>query len=235
MIEPVLIRGVQVYPFTSGKELVDFVTDKKTVLIAINAEKVVHATKASRKFISENIGYADGAGVVYALKRKIAKQSHVVKIAGCELWLDIINLTQQSKSFYLIGAKEEVIQETVSKLKRKFDGISIVGYRNGYLRNDDELKELSDDIQAKKPDVVFVAMGSPKQEQVILELQAHHKALYAGLGGSFDVYTGKVDRAPEWFIRHNLEWAYRLMRQPARIKRQIYLFRFAKWLILNDL
>ena len=86
--------------------------------------------------------------------------------------------------------------------------------------------EKIEDIVAKKPDVVFVAMGSPKQELLMEEISKRHPAIYQGLGGSFDVYTGNVKRAPEWWVNHNLEWAYRLIKEPTRIKRQIHLVRF---------
>jgi UDP-N-acetyl-D-mannosaminouronate:lipid I N-acetyl-D-mannosaminouronosyltransferase len=73
---------------------------------------------------------------------------------------------------------------------------------------------------------VFVAMGSPKQEYLMEKLHQKHKATYQGLGGSFDVYTGAVKRAPKWWLENNLEWAFRLFKEPSRIKRQIHLIRF---------
>ena len=78
-------------------------------------------------------------------------------------------------------------------------------------------------------------MGSPKQELLMEEMQKLHHATYQGLGGSFDVYTGHVERAPQWWVKSNLEWAYRLIMQPSRIKRQIHLFRFLLLLKLNKL
>ena len=83
-----------------------------------------------------------------------------------------------------------------------------------------------EDIATKKPDVVFVAMGSPKQELLMEEMSKRCPAIYQGLGGSFDVYTGNVKRAPKWWVDHNLEWAYRLIKEPVRIKRQIHLIKF---------
>ena len=71
-----------------------------------------------------------------------------------------------------------------------------------------------------------MAMGSPKQELLMEEMQERHAAIYQGLGGSFDVYTGHVERAPKWWLDHNLEFAYRFVRQPFRISRQIHLVRF---------
>ena len=92
-----------------------------------------------------------------------------------------------------------------------------------------------DDIATKKPDVVFVAMGSPKQELLMEEMAERHPAIYQGLGGSFDVYTGHVKRAPQWWVDHNLEYVYRLIKEPKRIKRQIHLVKYAWWLMTKKL
>lgn len=152
---------------------------------------------------------------------------NAVKIPGCELWLKIIrSLYREGKTFYLVGGKQQVIEATVEKLKKEFEGIRIVNYRNGYLKTPEERKALIEDIAEKKPDVVFVAMGSPKQELLMEEMLERHPAIYQGLGGSFDVYTGAVKRAPKWWVDHNLEFAYRLIRQPSRIKRQVHLLKF---------
>lgn len=201
--------------------------------MAINAEKILHANEQTRGIINRNIGYCDGSGAVLALKQKGFKD--VQKIAGCELWLKIIRRFLSEKTFYLVGSKPQVIEETVAKLKVDFPGIRIVGYRDGYLKSEQERLDLIADIVAKKPDVVFVAMGSPKQELLMEEIQKQHKAIYQGLGGSFDVYTGHVERAPKWWVDHNLEFAYRLLKEPKRIKRQIYLVKYAWWLLWRKL
>ena len=219
------LNGVTIYGFSSRDELIDFASKEKKSLIAINAEKILHATGQTRAIINQNIGYADGIGAVWALKRQGLKQA--IKIPGCELWLDIVNRYYQTKSFYLAGAKEEVINQAVGKLKEEFPGINIVGYRNGYIKTDEERQQLIKNIASRKPDIVFVAMGSPKQEYLIREMQkVNPAAIYQGLGGSLDVYTGIVERAPGWWIKNNLEWAYRLVKQPGRIKRQVHLLRF---------
>jgi UDP-N-acetyl-D-mannosaminouronate:lipid I N-acetyl-D-mannosaminouronosyltransferase len=225
------LNGVKVHPFSSREELLDYVDQKKGILVAINAEKILHATSETRSIINRNIGYCDGYGAVMALKQKGYKD--VVKIPGCELWLDLIRaMYPNGKTFYLVGGKQEVIEQTVAKLNMEFPGIRIVNYRNGYIKTDKEKADLIKDVAEKKPDVVFVAMGSPKQELLMEEMSAVHSAIYQGLGGSFDVYTGNVKRAPKWWVEHNLEFAYRLIKQPSRIKRQIHLLRFlmlAKW------
>lgn len=219
------LNGVKVNPFTSFTQLLDYVKHRKGILIAINAEKILHATDQTRDIINRNIGYCDGIGAVMALKKHGYKG--VVKIPGCELWLKIIAaLYPEKKTFYLVGSKQEVIEQTVAKLRTEYLGIRIVNYRNGYIKTEEEKQELLDDIAEKKPDVVFVAMGSPKQELLMEEMYERHPAIYQGLGGSFDVYTGNVKRAPKWWVEHNLEFAYRLIKQPSRIKRQIHLVRF---------
>jgi UDP-N-acetyl-D-mannosaminouronate:lipid I N-acetyl-D-mannosaminouronosyltransferase len=219
------VNGVKIHPFSSFDSLLEYVNGRKGILVAINAEKILHATEQTRSIINRNIGYCDGVGAVMALKKK--GYNDVVKIPGCELWLKIIaSLYKEGKTFYLVGGKQEVIEQTIGKLKIEFPGIQIVAYRNGYIKTDEERNALIDDIAQKKPDVVFVAMGSPKQELLMEEMLQRHAAIYQGLGGSFDVYTGNVKRAPKWWVDHSLEWAYRLVKQPSRIKRQIHLVRF---------
>lgn len=227
------LNGVGVIPFTSELSLINYIDSNKGILIAINAEKIIHATDDTRAIINRNIGYVDGAGAKIALQKK--GYNDVCKIPGCELWLTIISHFYKDHTFYLVGSKPEVIEETVSKLKDEYPGIRIVGYHNGYFTTSEIKQNIIDDIVEKRPDVVFVAMGSPKQELFMEEIQQHHKAIYQGLGGSFDVYTGHVERAPKWWCDHNLEFAYRLIRQPQRIKRQIHLVKFAWLLLMNKL
>ncbi len=229
----ITINGVEVFPFSSREQLMDYVDKNKSILIAINAEKVMNATDQTRAIINSNIGYCDGVGAVWALRQKGAK--NVEKIPGCELWLDIINRYHNDKSFYLIGGKQEVIDATVKKLKQDFPGLNLVGYRNGYLKSDDERNALIDDVAQKKPDVVFVAMGSPKQELLMGDMQQRHKAIYQGLGGSFDVYTGYAQRAPKWWLDHNLEFAYRFFKNPKRIKRQAPILKLAIKLLFRKI
>lgn len=222
-LEGVMLNGVRVFPFPTFDSLLSYVGERKGILVAINAEKILHATEQTRDIINRNIGYCDGVGAVLALKEH---GYDAVKLPGCELWLKIVERCHKEKTFYLVGGKQEVIEETVEKLRDEFEGIRIVGYRNGYIGTEEERQALVKEVAKKCPDVVFVAMGSPKQELLMEEMMEHHKVIYQGLGGSFDVYTGHVKRAPQWWVRHNLEFLYRLIREPKRIKRQIHLFRF---------
>lgn len=231
-MNPIQIGKLYVYPFASRKDLIDYIVDKKKILIAINAEKILKRDPELIRIINSNIGYADGVGAVWALRKKGA--SWAIKIPGVELWLDIVKAFYQQKTFYLIGASDEVINLAVEKLKTEYNGIQILGYHSGYF-NDAKKQEIMNDIVAKGPDIVFVAMGSPKQEYFMNELSLVHPALYMGLGGSFDVYTGKVKRAPKFFIALGIEWLYRLLKQPQRITRQIRLVKFLLMLIFRKL
>lgn len=232
-MEAKLLNGVRTFAPHSRMELIAYAFENKSILVAVNAEKILHATPVTRAVISRNVGYPDGAGAVWGLEKKGCK--HVAKIPGCELWLDIVANYYKAKTFYLVGGKEEVLQQAVRQLGVQFPGMQILNFRNGYLKSEAEKILLLADIHKHKPDVVFVAMGSPKQELLMEEMQQVHPAVYQGLGGSFDVYTGNVKRAPKWWVRNNLEWAYRLLNEPSRIKRQIHLVNFLGLLLFNKI
>ena len=213
-MEQIIVNGLKIYPFTSRTELINYIAREKRILVAVNSKKIKGANDVIRDIVNNNVGYADGAGAQIALKYKGAKDS--IKIPGCELWLDIIREFHKSKTFYLVGGKQEVIDLVVKKLKEDFPGINILNYRNGYLQNSDEREILIQDIAEKKPDVVFVAMGSPVQEYLMQDMHKAHPAIYQGLGGSFDVYTGTVRRAPKWFANNGLEGVYRAFWEPRK-------------------
>lgn len=228
--ERIYLRGVGVFPFADADRLIDYADKHKGILVAVNAEKIANANEQTRKIINSNIAYCDGAGAVMAARKKGASPQ---KIAGCELWLKIIGRFHDTKSFYIIGATPEVHEATIAKLREMYPDIKIVGHRDGYLRTPEERTALINDVVERKPDVVFVAMGSPVQEILMADMLARHKAIYQGLGGSFDVFTGKVKRAPQWWLDHNLEAAYRLLSQPKRIKRDIVYLKYIWWLMFN--
>lgn len=229
-MDKVSLNGVELYPFYSNEQLLHYIEVHKGILVAINVDKILHATEQTRAIINKHIGYCDGAGAMLALRQKGYKD--VCKIPGCELWLKIVCHFYAQKTFYLIGAKSQVIKETVIRLRNEFENIRIVGYRDGYIKTEEENKLIAD-IIVQKPDVVFVAMGSPKQEILMEKMYERHPAIYQGLGGSFDIYTGRVKRAPKWWIEHNLEGAYRLIIQPFKIKRFIRALPFWWNLYLN--
>ncbi|MEH6704806.1 MAG: WecB/TagA/CpsF family glycosyltransferase [Galbibacter orientalis] len=230
-IKSALIRGKKIYAFTSKNQFLNYIGDKNKILVALNAEKLNKEDTKLEALINKNIGYPDGIGAVLALKRK---GINATKIAGAEFWLDIIKKFETTKSFYIVGASKEVIEKTVSQLKKDFPKINIVGYRDGYLKEGEE-EALLKDVIKKKPNVVFIAMGSPKQEFLMQQFLNEYPTLYMGLGGSFDVYTRKINRAPKSFQKLGLEWFYRLLKEPTRWRRQLNLGQFFIKIVLNKL
>ncbi|WP_139240402.1 WecB/TagA/CpsF family glycosyltransferase [Aliifodinibius roseus] len=232
-MEATSLNNYKIYPFKDRDHFLNYLSEgnSKNILIALNAEKLVKKDQRLRNLVNQHIGYPDGIGPVLALKRK---NYNTKKIPGSEFWLNIVERFYKDETFYLVGGKEHVITKTVSQLKEEFEGINIVGYRNGYMNSDDKRK-LFKDIYTKKPDIVFVAMGSPRQEYLMQKMYERHKALYMGLGGSFDIYTNEKDRAPETLRKAGLEWSYRLYKEPKRVFRQTSLLRFAYKFITNKL
>lgn len=223
------INGKRIFAFRSKDEFLEYIRDKRKILIALNAEKLNKGYEGLDQIINGNIGYPDGIGAVWALKRKGIDSA---KIAGAEFWLDIISKYLDSKTFYFIGSTQEVIERTVAKLKEEFPGIKIKGYRNGFLELGDK-ERITNELREQKPDVVFIAMGSPKQEMLMSDLLEGHPALYMGLGGSFDVYVGLKKRAPIFFQKLGLEWFYRLLKEPTRWRRQLTYISFSLKVIFN--
>ncbi len=226
------VRGVKVYSFIGFNQIMDYAISEKKILIALNSDKLYYSDPKLRIIINSNIGYCDGIGAVWALRRKGIRQT--VKIPGCELWLKFIE-NFPNKKFYLIGAQEDVIINTVSKLKKDFPNVNIVGFRNGYIKTKNEESELILSIQNSSPDFVFIAMGSPKQEYLLNEIYKEYPTTMMGLGGSFDVFSGSVKRAPQWMIKLNLETLFRYIFANISFSRMICDFKFLFLLILNRL
>jgi UDP-N-acetyl-D-mannosaminouronate:lipid I N-acetyl-D-mannosaminouronosyltransferase len=212
-----IICKKQIYAIEDKDFFLNEITKEKKILVAMNAKKIVLNDEKFNQLTVEHIGYPDGIGAVKALAKKGLIS---IKYPGYLLWHDIIKKNHQNKKFYFIGATEEVIRETVKKLKEEFSNINIVNYCNGYF-SDDELQEIKLDICRKKPDIVFVAMNFPRQDQVLNELYRYYPALYMGLGGSLEVYTGRIPIVPDWWIRYfKFEALFRLLKDPRKIKRQ---------------
>jgi UDP-N-acetyl-D-mannosaminouronate:lipid I N-acetyl-D-mannosaminouronosyltransferase len=230
-VSKVSIKDVQIQAFPDKDTLLNYIKNKKGLLIAVNTEKVMHKEERVKHLINNHISYADGIGPVWVMRNKGFKAT---RIPGVELWQAIVQQFYKTKSFYLIGATEEVINKTVQQLHQRYPNIDIRNYRNGYLKKGDKTA-LKEDIKEKQPDIVFVAMGSPKQEYLMEELYNEHKALYMGLGGSFDIYTGKKRRAPRIVQKFRSEWLYRLLKEPTRFKRQLAIVKFVFLFFLNKL
>lgn len=160
----------------------------------------------------------DGAGVVIA--SKLLKKPIKQKIPGIELMDSLLeHCEKNNKSIYLLGAKEDILEHCKRNIKLKYPDISICGSHNGYF-NLDDCTDILEDINSSKPFALFIAMGSPRQELFTIKYMNNLSCtLFMGVGGSFDVIAGKVNRAPVWMINYNLEWLYRVSKEPYRIKR----------------
>ena len=123
------------------------------------------------------------------------------------------------ESIYLLGASEENLKACVANIVRDFPKINIAGYHNGFFDLNNP-KEILEEIKEKKPMAIFVAMGCPRQENFIVKYMDELPCkIFMGVGGSFDVIAEKVNRAPRWMINIGMEWAYRVSKEPWRIKR----------------
>ncbi|EPY2277709.1 WecB/TagA/CpsF family glycosyltransferase [Clostridium sporogenes] len=160
----------------------------------------------------------DGVGIVLA--SKIIKSPVKEKIAGIELMDSILKkCNENGKAVYLLGTTEDVLKECERKLLIKYKNLNIVGKHNGFF-DMDNCKDILEDIKELKPYALFIAMGCPRQEKFISKYMDQLPCkVYMGVGGSFDVFAGKVKRAPRWMINCNLEWLYRVVKEPYRIKR----------------
>ena len=230
-MKSVTIKNVKIYPFKNIDELIAYSDKQKKLFLSLNAEIIVKAEGEIAEIINDNIGYADGFGPIMVLKARGI--NNIERIPGCELWLELVKRYHSNRSFYLVGATAEVIEATVSKLKRIYPDINIVGYRNGFIRTVEERTAVIDDVVKKAPDFVFVAMGFPIQEQLMNDMYHKHQAVYLNLGGSFDVFTGKTSRAPKFMQKMGLEWFYRFITHPSRYKRQIVYIQFL-WAFLTN-
>ena len=171
----------------------------------------------------------DGAGVV--LGAKILGTPLQEKVAGIDFAARLMErMAQQGKTLYLLGGKPGVAEAAAEKLREKHPGLQIVGVRDGYFSEDGPVVS---EINEKKPDVLFVCLGAGKQEKFMYD---HRTDLYvgfmAGLGGSLDGFAGNVKRAPKWMIRCNLEWLYRLIKEPWRFGRMLRLPKFLWQVVL---
>lgn len=157
----------------------------------------------------------DGIGIIKGAKT-LGTPMHE-RITGFDTLMFLIKTAnKRGLKLYLLGSKPEVIKASAERVKRDFSNAKLVGYHDGYFKND---QDIVDDIVAKKPDIVLVALGSPKQEFFINNYRKQNNAIWIGVGGSFDVFSGTKKRAPIIFQKLSLEWLYRLLKEPTRIGR----------------
>ena len=165
----------------------------------------------------------DGAGVVLAAK--ILRTPLKEKVAGIEFGTHLMErLAGTDRTVFFLGGKPGVAETAAEKMQAQFPGLKVCGVRDGYFQEDGPVIEA---VNNASPDVLFVCLGAPKQELFMARHRETLKASFAaGLGGSLDGFAGNVKRAPRWMIRSNLEWLYRLAREPWRLGRMMRLPKF---------
>lgn len=225
----VVLNEIEVTRFDSYSEIVEEVFSTKKVFVAINPEKIVMPTEWMVELINTNVGYVDGVGVLIGLWKKGVYQRR--RLPGFKLWLEVIRSNVKA-GYYFIGGTQDVLKKTLAKLSEDFPGIDIKGSMDGYTC-DDRMEELLVALNSYKPRVVFVAMGSPRQEQVMRDLSKTYGASYIGLGGSYDYYVGQVVRTPEWIQRIGLQWLHRAIMEPKRFKRQRVFLKYIHDLLIK--
>lgn len=216
---------------------------EKFVIFTPNTEFIMMAKdddKFKNYLNSSDVNIPDGIGLIYA--SKIRKKPLSEKVAGYDLSCNLIKLADDNNlKLYIVGGKPGVAEKAKEKINEKYSNIRVVGTNDGYFKgthlglpgHEEELKVLND-INSKSPNIIFVGFGAKKQEEWILKNKDKINCnIFIGNGGSIDVLAGNVKRAPDIYIKLGLEWLYRLVKEPKRIKRQILLPKFMLQIIFG--
>ncbi len=215
---------------TAVQRVDDAIRARQTLsVLAVNPEKVIKAQSdvtVMRLLTNAGLLIPDGIGVVLAAR--IFGLGKMGRVPGAELMPKLCELAKvRGYKVFLFGASPEVNERAAQKLRETYRGLNIVGRQHGFVR-DDEIPELLDRINASGAQIMFVALGSPRQELWIEKYAPIlNVKIFQGVGGTFDVIAGSVKRAPWVFRKMHLEWFYRLAVQPRRLLRQTALPRFA--------
>lgn len=229
--------GVSVSPLSYDEIIADLRTrmadGKVSTIIAVNPEKVIAANKDAQlmTLINESTyQIPDGVGVLLA--SKVKGGSIRSRVTGVDMMDRLVQMAAaHGDRVFFYGAKREVVEQAAANLKASYPALIVAGIQDGY-EQDEEL--VVQRIQEAQADLLFVAMGSPKQELWIRRNKDRLGVkVYQGVGGSFDVFAGHVKRAPKAFRKLGLEWLYRLGADPKRIKRQMALPRFLIRILLH--
>lgn len=190
------------------KEKRFIITANAEIFMAANNNQDIDKILTSK----DNIVIADGVSIIKTAKYFGINLNN--KIAGIDLCKDLLEYSISKKlSIYIYGCHEEVL----AKLKMKYPKANFIALKNGYDYDEIEIKK---EILKLKPDLIFVALGVPRQELFINSLiNEASKGVFIGVGGSIDVISGTKKRAPKFYRKHNLEWLYRIIKEPRRLKR----------------
>lgn len=194
-------------------------------LMGVNADKIneLGEDEYLRDIVNScGIINADGASVVKA-GRYLGKPLPE-RVAGIDLMQELVALSEKKGySIYLLGAKKDVVEKTAWVIRQKHPDISLAGYRNGYFKEED-WPVIAEELRKKDPDFVFVGITSPLKEYLIEYFQNEGcRSVFMGVGGSFDVISGNIPRAPLWMQKAGLEWLFRVMQEPRRLFKRYFV------------
>ena len=214
--------------------------NEKRMIFTPNPEFVINALE-DKEFMEilnkSNLNIPDGIGIV--IGAKILGYNMKERVPGYDLTQKIFSkIKNTNKTVYFLGASEETITLAKKMMEQKYKGLKIVGTHKGYFK-DNEGNIIIDEINKVSPDLLLVGLGSPRQEKWIYNNKEKlNVKVMIGVGGSFDVMSGNVKRAPKIFIKLNLEWFYRLITQPTRFKRMLklplFIIKVLKYKIKGD-
>lgn len=194
-------------------------------LMGVNADKIneVNSNKLMKHIVNScGIINADGASVILA--SKYLKKPLPERVAGVDLMQSLVALSEKKGySVYLLGGKQAVVEKTAEVLQERHPKLKLVGFHNGYFKEPD-WPSISAELKEKNLDFVFVGITSPLKEYLIEYLQNEgHTSVFMGVGGSFDVISGNIPRAPLWMQKANLEWLFRVMQEPKRLFKRYFV------------
>lgn len=238
--EPVKILDVPVHPLTMGEAvsvLEESITSgEQAFVVTANAEIIMMCQEDAgyKKIVSQDaqLVLPDGAGAVWAgrhLGYKIPE-----RVAGFDLYCQLLDKAAQKgyKAFFF-GGSPGIAEAAKAKSEELYPGVQVVGCRNGYFK-EEESQAIIDEINASGADMLFAALGAPKQEKWLVRYREQLKPkILMGIGGSFDVFAGKMERAPKWMQDASLEWLFRLYKQPSRFMRMMALPKFVLKVVFN--
>src|SRR5579863_2429960 len=230
--DSVSILGMDISAFDSYDDALSAIRHRilsrmRTFCVAMNPEKLYrakHDPQLEKVLRSADIRICDGIGV--SLASAVLHRRRIPRCTGIDLFLRLIRLCEEEHlSIFLLGAAQETNEAACRVLMRRYPRLRIGGHSHGFF---DDVNPVIDSINASGSDLLFVAMGSPRQEIWIANHMGRLKPQFCmGIGGTLDVVSGAVKRAPAFFRNTGTEWLYRLLSQPSRIRRQAVLPVFA--------
>jgi N-acetylglucosaminyldiphosphoundecaprenol N-acetyl-beta-D-mannosaminyltransferase len=231
------ILGIPVHAFPTYADAADYVRRRltaglRTFCVALNPEKLYRAQREAKLrsvLMSADVRLCDGVGV--SIASRVLTRLPLPRCTGIDLFVELVALASREEwSIYLLGASPEVNARAQGELKRRFPFLRVAGARDGFFSNSAEVVK---DINRSRADMLFAAMGSPRQEVWIAEHRPMlHPRFCMGVGGTLDVVAGAVKRAPAVFRKTGTEWLFRLASNPKRARRQVALPLFA-WDVLK--